>query len=272
VLSHGSGGSPWALSDLANELVAKGFIVASPEHAGDNWHDHSKVGPESWKLRPLEISHAIDAIAADTRFAALFDAQRVGVWGMSAGGHTALTLAGGRWSPEKLLAHCEAHLADDFVACTGGVTELTGSGWDGLKKAIAMPLIRWHLRGDEAFYGHTDRRIKAIVAGVPFAADFDFSTLAKPVAPLGLIRAGQDRWLVPQFHINPVLAACQPSQSCEIVGDLPLAGHGALLSPLPNGLPERFQRLLDDPPGFERSQLPALHARTAAFFQKHLLP
>lgn len=273
VLSHGSGGSPWQLTDLANRLVADGYTVAVPEHEGDNYHSHSKVGPETWKLRPLEISHAIDAMAADTRFATLFDAQRVGVWGMSAGGHTALTLAGGRWSPAKLLTHCEAHLAEDFAACTGAATELTGSGWDGIKKTIAMPIIRWVLSGDETFYGHTDPRIKAIIAGVPFAVDFDLSTLAKPVVPLGLIRAGQDRWLVPQFHGDRVIATCQPTQACEVISDMPTAGHGALLAPLPQGLPERIQRLLDDPSDFERtSQLPVLYERTTAFFKQHLRP
>ena len=88
VVSHGSGASAWVYSDLAHDLVAAGFIVAVPEHAGDNWHDHSKIGPKSWKLRPLEISRAIDAITQDARFAPLVHAQRVGLWGMSAGGHT----------------------------------------------------------------------------------------------------------------------------------------------------------------------------------------
>jgi predicted dienelactone hydrolase len=35
---------------------------------------------------------------------------------MSAGGHTALSFAGGRWSPAQLRRHCEAHLAEDFQA------------------------------------------------------------------------------------------------------------------------------------------------------------
>ena len=199
VISHGSGASAWVYNDLAQHLVADGFIVAMPEHAGDNWHDHSKARPESWKLRPLEISRAIDAISQDARFAPLVDTQRVGMWGMSAGGHTALALAGGRWSPARLLAHCEAHLADDFAACTGAATTLHGNGWDGIKKMIVMPLIRWHLRGDDALYGHTDPRVQAIVSGVPVAADFDLATLARPPVPLGSIQAGQDLWLVPKF-------------------------------------------------------------------------
>ena len=161
---------------------------------------------------PFEVSRAIDAITQDARFAPLVDAQRVGLWGMSAGGHTALTLAGGRWSPARLLAHC-----------TGAASALNGNGGDGIKKAVAMPLIRWHLWGDNAWYGHTDARIQAIVAGVPVAADFDLATLAKPVVPLGLIQAGKDLWLVPKFHSAAVIEACK---TCEVLANLPTAGHG----------------------------------------------
>ena len=269
VISHGSGAAPWVQTDLAQHLVQAGYIVALPEHVGDNWHDMDKVGPESWKLRPLEVSRAIDVLARDARLGPLFDATRVGMHGMSAGGHTALTLAGGRWSKARLLAHCEANLAEDFVACTGAATELSGGPLDGLKKAIALPLIHSHLTGDPVSYGHTDARIKAVLSAVPFAADFDPQSLANPAIPLGLIQARQDRWLVPRFHSAPVIAQCK---SCTVVADLPMAGHGALLAPLPPDLEGRIGRLLADPPGFQRAELPMLYQRIEAFFNKHLLP
>src|SRR6185369_2442524 len=60
VISHGSGGSPWVHANLAQILVADGFVVAMPEHRGDNYQDHSTPGPESWKRRPLEVSRTID--------------------------------------------------------------------------------------------------------------------------------------------------------------------------------------------------------------------
>ena len=269
VISHGSGGAPWVYTDLAQHLVRAGYIVALPEHAGDNWHDMGKVGPESWKLRPLEVSRAIDALAHDARFGPLFEATRVGVHGMSAGGHTALALAGGRWSKAILLSHCEANLADDFAACTGAATELTGGPLDSIKKAIARPLIRRTLADDTSSYGHTDGRIKAVVAAVPGAADFDLQTLTSPAVPLGLIQAAQDRWLVPRFHSASVITQCT---TCETIASLPDAGHGALLAPLPPDLEGRIGRLLADPPGFQRAELPKLYQRIEAFFNKHLLP
>ena len=115
----------------------------------------------------------------------------------------------------------------------------------------------------------TDPRIQAIVAGVPFASDFDLASLARPVVPLGIVQAEQDRWLVPKFHSMPVIAACQ---GCETIASLPTAGHGALLAPLPPDLDNPVGRLLADPPGFDRAQLPALYLRITSFFDKHLLP
>ena len=96
VISHGSGGSPWVHANLAQTLVADGFVVAMPAHRGDNYNDPGTPGPESWKLRPVEVSHAIDAVSQDARFQPLLALDKVGMYGMSAGGHTALTLAGGR--------------------------------------------------------------------------------------------------------------------------------------------------------------------------------
>ena len=269
VISHGSGGSPWDQADLARSLVGAGFVVAVPEHRGDNYKDHSHSGPASWKLRPTEVSRAIDTLAQDARFAPLLALDKVGMYGMSAGGHTALTLAGGRWSPASFSLHCEAHIAEDFPACVGLLTRLQGNWLDGIKKAVALGVIRQRF-DDTSWHTHHDRRIQAVAAGVPFAADFDTASLAAPRVPLGLVSAGQDKWLAPRFHSSAVLKACTP---CERIADLPTAGHGALLSPPPPAavLGKIAADLLADPPGFERSQMPAVNRQITAFFRQHLL-
>src|SRR2546423_646321 len=93
------------------------------------------------KRRPAEVSGAIDAVGQDARFAPLLALDKVGVFGMSAGGHTGLSLAGGRWSPALLKAHCEADIAEDFQSCVGVMARLNGGFLDGMKKAIALPRI-----------------------------------------------------------------------------------------------------------------------------------
>lgn len=268
VISHGSGGAPWVHADLARALVGDGFVVAMPEHRGDNYRDASDAGPDSWKRRPQEVSHAIDAVQRDARFASLLDLGKVGLYGMSAGGHTALTLAGGRWSPSGFKRHCDAHLDEDFHACVGLATRLRGNVFDGIKKIFA----RWIIDGrfsDADWYIHDDPRIAAVVAGVPYAADFDMVSLSRPRVPLALVTAGQDKWLVPRFHSERVLAACA---KCEVLAHLENAGHGALLSPFPSDVTGLVAELLQDGPGFARSALPEVDRRISEFFQRNLAP
>ncbi len=268
VVSHGSGGAPWVHADLARTLVEAGFVVALPEHQGDNYRDMSKVGPASWKRRPAEVSRAIDAVKRDARFASLLSVDKVGVYGMSAGGHTALTLAGGRWSPALLAKFCEAHIEEAFPSCVGLATRLRGDFFDSWKIAASKAIIRWRLT-DATPQSFTDPRVRAVVAGVPFAADFDMASFSKLQAPLGLVTADRDKWLAPRFHGGAVLAACK---QCELVAEIRGGGHGALLSPYPPGLPEIAADLMDDPPGFDRKVLPGVDRKIAEFFRRHLLP
>jgi predicted dienelactone hydrolase len=267
VISHGSGGSPWVQVDLARTLVENGFVVVMPEHHQDNYKDFSDPGPSSWKLRPAEVSQAIDLIAQDPLLGPVTSTEKVGVYGGSAGGHTALSLAGGQWSPARFRDHCEAHIAEDFSSCVGFITRLNGGWLDSLKKLTAKVVIRWRF-GDATPYRHEDRRIRAVIAAVPFAADFDLSTLVKPKIPLGLILAGQDINQIPRFHGQAVQRMCT---SCTTIADMPYASHGVMLSPLPPlGTTDSIAyQLLSDPPGFDRGQLPALHQKVADFFKQH---
>lgn len=269
VISHGSGASPWVHADLARALVEAGFIVALPEHFGDNHQDGTEPGPPSWKRRPQEVTRAIDRLQADARFGPVLAPDRIGMFGMSAGGHTALTLAGGRWSPGRLLQHCNQHLEQDFHTCAGPTTALDGGLFDGLKVSVVRAFNQRKF-DDPTWYQHVDARITAIVAGVPFAVDFDPESLKAPRAALALITARQDKWLAPRFHSDAVLRACPP---CEHLLDLPEGGHGALLSPLPPAPPRAMKGLIGDPPGFDRARaVPQIHARVVGFFQRQLGP
>lgn len=268
VISHGSGGSPWVHVDQARTLVENGFVVVMPEHNQDNYKDFSDPGPSSWKLRPGEVSQAIDQIAQDPLLGPVTSTNKVGMYGGSAGGHTALSLAGGAWSPARFRAHCDVHIAEDFSSCVGFITRLNGGWLDGVKKWVAQTVIHWRFN-DARPYSHQDARIGAVIAAVPFAADFDLSTLVKPKIPLGVILAGQDSNQIPRFHGQALQKICQ---TCITIADIPQAGHGMMLSPLPPlGSADSIAfQLLSDPPGFDRSQLPALHQKVADFFRTHL--
>ena len=268
VMSHGSAGSPWDYADLAGVLVDAGFVVAMPEHAGDNHQNGSDAGPTSWQLRPQEVSRAIDAIAQDARFAPLVKLDRVGMYGISAGGLTALTLAGGHWSSAQMVQHCKTHIREDFNACAGTVFQLNGGIWDWLKVAIVQLTLRWRFN-DAQSHSHTDPRITAIVAGVPYGVVFDLNTLTQPKIPLALITARKDVWLHPQFHSDPILQVCQ---SCTLLHDFKTGGHGALLSPIRSPLEGLIAHLIADPVDFDRQETSLVNQKISQYFQQRLLP
>lgn len=270
VISHGSGGSPWVHADLARALVRRGFTVAIPLHQGDNYLDPSEPGPVSWRKRPQEVSQAIDRVARHAALASQLSPDSVGVFGGSAGGHTALSLAGGQWSDERFKAHCDANIEQDFSSCVGFFTRLQGNALDSLKIWAARRVIDWRF-SDATVHRYRDPRVSAAVAMVPFAADFVAESLARPAVHLGLVIARKDVNQVPRFHVESIAKACTPH--CEVVMDLPEASHGAMLSPMPPL--ERGsvgEQLLADPPSFNREQAVAdLNARIADFFVRHLV-
>lgn len=270
VISHGSGGSPWVHTDLARVLVQHGFVVAIPQHHGDNYLDTSDPGPVSWVKRPPEVSRAIDAVAGNAGLTSLLSLDSVGVFGGSAGGHTALTLAGGAWSFSRFRDHCERNIEKDFSSCVGFTTLLHGDWVDGLKLWIAKRIIAWRF-SDGTVQRYTDARVKAAVAMVPFAADFVPESLANPKIALGLVIAAKDVNQVPSFHVEAIRRACEPR--CEVIMHLAEGAHGAMLSPMPPLEPGSVgSHLLSDPPSFVRSAiLPALHELIANFFSRTLL-
>lgn len=269
VISHGSGGSPWVHADLARALVRRGFTVAIPLHQGDNYLDPSEPGPPSWRKRPQEISNAIDAIAGTPLLAMHLSLDSVGVFGGSAGGHTALSLAGGQWSDKRFKDHCENHIEQDFSSCVGFTTLLKENWLDGLKVWLAKRIIASRF-SDQTVQQYQDPRIKAAVAMVPFAADFLPESLAQPRVKLGLVIAEKDINQVPRFHVDMVRQAC--AAHCEIVMALADGGHGAMLSPMPPLAPDSIGAyLLEDPPSFDRARrIPELNDRIADFFIRHL--
>jgi predicted dienelactone hydrolase len=267
VFSHGSGGAPWPLTDLAHTLVDAGYVVAVPEHKGDNNRDMSLQGPASWKRRPAEVSAAIDAVAADARFSATLNTKTVGVFGLSAGGITALITAGARWSPALFQKHCLANLEEDFPSCVGLIVSLSGGWFDNVKLAAARLVHRLRFN-DATLYQHDDTRIRAVVSAVPMAVPIDMTSLSQPRAAIGLIEARKDAWLLPKFHIDAVRAACP---RCEVIADLPEAGHGSLFSPWPEELAKNLTPLLVNPPAFDRTELIAVYAGITKFFNTHLL-
>jgi predicted dienelactone hydrolase len=270
ILSHGSGGSASMYHDLARVLVEAGFVVAAPEHQGDNWRDQTKTGPDSWKLRPAEVSSAINRIQGEPRFAPLVNRGQVGVYGMSAGGLTALEFAGATWSLSRLVKHCAEHLEEDAGFCA--FREMIAGKLDReMMGRLKTQFIEGAKSGlvDSREYGHQDSRVQAVVAAVPVAAVIDPATLRTFGASTGLISADKDQVLAPRWHVLTVEATCS---SCTALGTVQGGGHLSILSPLPEEIVRGLGLWAKDPAGFDRSSLTAIYNSIAGFFAGRLSP
>jgi predicted dienelactone hydrolase len=242
VLSHGSAGSALPDHGLAAALARAGFVVAQPQHRGDNGQDFSRAGPESWKTRPHDVSETIDALAKDPALAPLVNTQRVGVHGMSAGGVTGLALAGAQWRMLNLVQHCAQYLDADIGFCLNGLAQHPAQQL--LRKGqYRMAHLLTEANAPSSFttrHGglspeaspdpRPDPRIAAVSLLVPVGVIFTPESLARIRIPVGLTTAGNDGVLLPRFHSGHVLAHCQ---TCTTLSDHPSAGHFDWLSPWP---------------------------------------
>jgi predicted dienelactone hydrolase len=103
VFSHGSCGLPGQSKFLTARLASYGFVVAAPPHPGNTIFDGASpdrcLNPANLRdpfvNRPDDVRFVIDQMLAggDGRFAGAIDAARIGVFGHSFGGQTALVVA-----------------------------------------------------------------------------------------------------------------------------------------------------------------------------------
>ncbi|MFO1326732.1 MAG: hypothetical protein U1F56_05195 [Rubrivivax sp.] len=279
VMSHGTGGS--ALSDhgLAATLARAGFVVAQPRHAGDHHADASKAGPAAWATRPREVSAVIDALAASPAWQPRLRLDQVGVHGMSAGGGTALVMAGARWRVLDLVRHCAEHGDEDEGFCYNGATSADARaqrkasferGRSAPEAYLPAELTAWQGGRDDPD-PRPDRRVAAVSAAVPVAAIFSPASLGAIRIPVAIVGAERDRNLLPAFHSQRVLASCK---ACVSLGDLRGAGHFDLLAPWPAELAQRVgatqARGGFPEPGFDPALRQAAFDRIADFFDRTL--
>lgn len=284
VLSHGTMGDTNSSHTLAATLAAAGFVVAQPLHTGDNFRDASLAGPESFKRRPGEVSRVIDALAADPAWRARLDLQRVGVYGMSAGGVSALSLAGARWRVLSLVRHCQQHAQDDKGFCFNGLTDPAKvaerqARYDAARGVpelfLPAELKAWHggravETGDDP---RPDPRVAAVAVAVPVSAIFDAASLARIRIPVGVVSASEDTMLVPAYHSSHVLRHCG---SCRLLMELKGATHLDVLSPWPaqvaRAVGAQQSRGGELGANFDPAQRDEAHRRIAAFFAATLAP
>jgi predicted dienelactone hydrolase len=250
VMSHGTSGWYGEHYDTALALAHAGFVVAAVSHTGDTYQDHSQV-LQVWK-RPEQIHRLIDYMLTDWRQHGKIDANRVGVFGFSAGGFTALAAAGGTADLTLVQPHC---LKVPSAFECGLISK------SGASAAASAPPLR-------SAFVH-DPRIKAAVIAAPaLGYTFEREGLADVRVPLQLWRAEDDHLLPNPDYAQAVRDALPRAPEYHVVAN---ADHFDFLAPCGARLAQFAPEICVERPGFDRA---AFHtefdAAVVAFFQRTL--
>jgi predicted dienelactone hydrolase len=230
IMSHGTGGSAFGSLNLAVALARAGYVVAALEHTGDNYKDQSRAFSQTnFSGRAAQVRATIDYMLKGWSGHATLDPKRVGMFGYSAGGTTALIIGGGVLDWKNVIAHCMAH--PEVFGCRAGQKQTEAAG----------PMMQ---AGPTS---GADPRVKAIVAAVP--------ALAPGFAPDGLkaVRRSVQLWVAQEDKI--VADAGQLRRLFPRKPDyhlVPNADHASLLAPCTASMRTTLAFLCTDPKGFDR--------------------
>jgi predicted dienelactone hydrolase len=241
VLSHGAGGSSVVLHHTAERLADAGFVVAAPNHPGDWVRDRSQYHDLSvYVQRPLQVKRAIDHMTGASPLATAIDPDRIGIYGFSRGGYTALVAIGANPDFSLALPRCEGR--------TDRICQQIRA-----REYPAEPLTH-------------DRRIKAAVVADPASIFFTAEALAGITVPVQLwgSETGGD-------GVDPKTVQALDTQlkAPHTFTKVENGGHFSFLTACPPGLTE--PDFCADAPGFDRAQFhERFNAALIAFFRANL--
>jgi predicted dienelactone hydrolase len=247
VFSHGTGGSFASHYDTALALAEAGFVVVAVTHTGDNYRDQSGF---TWvENRPRHIRAVIDYILASWPQRERRDQARIGIFGFSAGGFTALVAIGGVPDLSRSLSYCTAY-PDEWVC-----QRVRATG----RAVSAVPA---------AAFVHDPRIAAAVIAAPAIGFSFTPEGLAGITVPIQLWRGDSDEILPHPRHAQNVYDGLPQKPDYHVVTN---AGHFAFLAPCTPALANIVPEICRDPAGFDRA---AFHREfnpaVVAFFKTKL--
>ena len=248
VMSHGTGGMALNSYDTAIALADAGFIVVAVTHTGDNYRDHSaSFTRRQFVGRPRHISRVIDFMLSAWPGHASVDPARIGIFGHSAGGTTALIIAGGVADLSRLAAFCRTNPED----------------W-GCQHAKQRPPVPQE--NVSAPVAAADIRVKAVVLAAPaISVVFKPDGLAGVKVPVQLWVAAKDEVVTDGSLVRTLLPT---TPDYQLVAN---GGHFAYLTPCNEMLAKSAPEICVDPPGFDRAAfLKGFQQSIIAFYREQL--
>ena len=247
VLSHGNTGTPLALHDLATSLARQGFVVVAVIHPGDNYLDHSRLGSLSNLYgRPLQVSEAISAALLDPMLAPYLSANQVGVIGYSAGGETALILAGAQPDLQRLRKYCMERPQDRDACKTQG--ELLADRDDLSPQA--------------------DPRVGALMLMAPLSLMFGRTTLGDVHVPVLMSSGDGDELLAIDMNADALARKLPQTPDYKLLAG---AGHFVFMAPCTDEQRATMPIVCTDREGVDREDIHRnLSAEAVRFFEEVL--
>ena len=248
VMSHGNGGSYLSHYDTAIALADAGFVVVAVTHTGDNYADQSRS--VFIMERSRHVSRAIDHMLATWNERGAINAARIGIFGFSSGGFTALASVGGIPDFSKVGPNCAQYPGD--YACL----LLARSGSTGAQPPLPAN-------------GVADTRIKAAVVAAPALA-FTFSPdgLKNMKVPIQLWRGENDTVVPHPRYAEAVRQALPQAPDYRVVAN---AGHYDFLAPCSAAMAKIAPPICSSASGFDRAAFHStLNAAVIAFLQEKL--
>ncbi len=255
ILSHGHESWMGAHAHTALALAQAGYVAVALTHPGDNGQNRLATASDWLVSRPADISTTLDFMLSDWAHATRIDPDRIGVYGFSMGGYTALAAAG---------AVIDIDLAARYCAQTPQDLTCAPSALDTVDAAEIAPRLR-AVAGDD--------RIAAISVTAPgYGYAFDRAALAGVSVPVQIWSGALDA-LVPHAANGAVLAAGLDTQTEVHVVDR--AGHLAFAAPCPESVKtydrHSWELYCVDAEGFDRAAFhKVLHRDIIAFFETAL--
>jgi len=250
VFSHGTGGWYGEHVDTALALAHAGFVVAAVSHTGDTYDDNSRAA--RIQGRPEHLVRTIAYMLADWPDHGVIDAHRVGLFGFSAGGFTALVAAGGVPDFSGIAAHCVAH--PHAYDCTVMATAHVDPASVNTLGATTWPHAA-HIRA-------------AVIVAPALGFTFSRHGLAALTMPIQLWKAEDDQVLPAPDYADAVRANLPAPPDFHVVAN---AGHFDFLAPCTDTLRKYAPFICVSRPGFDRTAFhEAFDREVVRFFQRTL--
>jgi predicted dienelactone hydrolase len=255
VISHGTGSSYQNHYDTAIALAKAGFVVAAVSHTGDTYDDHSRA--VFVMDRPQHIHRLLDYVLAEWPDHGRIDASRIGMFGFSAGGFTALVAVGG--VPD--LALTEAHAREHPDYFDAQLVKRSGTS------AETLALLRSNLPASTWVH---DSRIKAAVVAAPaLGYTFGREGLKDITVPIQLWRAADDHILPNPDYAEAVRIALPSPPEYHVVEN---GDHFDFLAPCSDLLRQIAPAICVSRPGFDRTAFhQTFNDEVVRFFEQTLM-